>query len=65
MWLNLAASKSTGADRERAVTARDDVAARMTPADLSEAQRLAREWTSPWTPPTTAPPVAGPRRPSR
>ena len=65
MWLNLAASKSTGADRERAVTARDDVAARMTPADLSEAQRLAREWTSPWTPPTTAPPVAAPRRPSR
>ena len=44
MWLNLAASRLTGAQRERTVTARDDVAARMTPADLSEAQRRAREW---------------------
>ena len=43
-WLNLAASRSSGADRERAVTAQDIVAERMTPADLSEAQRRAREW---------------------
>ena len=44
MWLNLAASRSTGAERERIVTARDSVAERLTPADLSEAQRRAREW---------------------
>ena len=44
MWLNLAASRSSGADRERSVGARDRVAELMTPADLSEAQRRAREW---------------------
>ena len=44
MWLNLAASRSSGADRERSVGVRDRVAERMTPADLSEAQRRAREW---------------------
>ena len=36
MWLNLAASRSSGADRERSVGVRDRVAERMTPADLSE-----------------------------
>ena len=44
MWLNLAASRSSGADRERSVGARDRLAERMTPADLREAQRRAREW---------------------
>ena len=44
MWLNLAASRSTGEDRERAVKARDAVAERLTPEGRSEAQRLAREW---------------------
>ena len=44
MWLNLAASRSSGEQRERAVTARDAVAEQMTPANLSEAQRRAREW---------------------
>ena len=44
MWLNLAASRSSGADREQSVATRDRVAERMTPADLSEAQRRAREW---------------------
>ena len=44
MWFNLAASRLTGEHRERTVAVRDDLAARMTPADLSEAQRLAREW---------------------
>ena len=44
MWLNLAASRFTGEQREMAVTTRDAVAELMTPADLSEAQRLAREW---------------------
>ena len=44
MWLNLAVSRSSGADHERWVATRDRVAERMTPADLSEAQRRAREW---------------------
>ena len=44
MWLNLAASRLSGADRERTVATREHVAERMTPADLSEAQRRAREW---------------------
>ena len=53
MWLNLAASPSagrpgarppSGEQRERTVTTRDAVAERMTPADLGEAQRRAREW---------------------
>ena len=44
MWFNLAASRLTGEPRENAVRRRDDVAGRMTPDDLSEAQRLAREW---------------------
>ena len=44
MWLNLAASRSSGEQRELPVPRRDAVAERMTPADLSEAQRRAREW---------------------
>ena len=44
MWFNLAASRLSGADRERSVGARDRVAGPMTPADLNEAQRRAREW---------------------
>ena len=44
MWFNLAASRMTGEDRESAVEARDRIADELTPDDLSEAQRLAREW---------------------
>ena len=44
MWFNLAASRLTGEARERAVNNRDLAAGQMTPDDLSEAQRLAREW---------------------
>ena len=44
MWLNLAASRSSGELREGVVSVRDGVAELMTPADLSEAQRRAREW---------------------
>ena len=44
MWLNLAAARLSGGDRERAVAVRDRVAEQMTPIDLSEAQRRAREW---------------------
>jgi hypothetical protein len=44
MWLNLAASRLTGEGLEKAVEARDSVAQMMTPAQIAEAQRLAREW---------------------
>ncbi len=45
MWYNLAASKfPPGEDRDAAVKNRDIVAKMMTPAQLSEAQKLAREW---------------------
>ncbi len=40
MWLNLAAKQGI----ERARKARDELAKKMTPAQLDEAQRLAREW---------------------
>jgi hypothetical protein len=46
-WLNLAASRflpSEGAKRERAVNNRDIVAKRMTPAQIADAQALARDW---------------------
>ena len=44
MWFNLAASRSTGEERERAVRSRDLAAGRMTPDEIAEAQRLASEW---------------------
>ncbi len=45
MWYNLAASRSPpGEERDRAVKNRDIVAEKMTPAQISEAQKLAREW---------------------
>ncbi len=45
MWFNLAASRfPPGTDRDQAVKNRDLAARRMTPADVSKAQRLAREW---------------------
>ena len=44
MWPNLAAAQSSGADRERLVKARDAAAESITPDQLAEAQRLAREW---------------------
>jgi TPR repeat protein len=40
MWLNLAATQG----RESAATFRDLVARLMTPAQIAEAQKLAREW---------------------
>ncbi len=47
MWFDLAASKfSPGEDGDKVVKARDDVAKRMTPAQISEAHKLAREWRS-------------------
>ena len=45
MWFSLAASRSPlDEDRDLAVQGRDAVAASMTPAQIAEAQRLAREW---------------------
>ena len=46
-WFNIAASRFSSFDQElRALTAqvRNKVAAKMTPAQIAEAQRLAREW---------------------
>jgi len=48
MWYNLAASKlppgGAGGGRDTAVKSRDNVAKRMTPAQIAEAQKLAGEW---------------------
>ncbi len=50
MWFSLAASRSSpglripSKHRDDAVKNRDIIAARMTPAQIAEAQRLAREW---------------------
>ncbi len=45
MRYNLAASRfPPGEDRDKAVKYRDIVAAKMTPAQIAEAQKLAREW---------------------
>ncbi len=45
-FINLAASNSTGEKQKRAVAARDAVAGMMTPEQIAEAQRLAREWSA-------------------
>ena len=45
MWYNLATSRyPPGEDRDRVVKNRDIIAKMMTPAQISEAQKLAREW---------------------
>ena len=45
MWFNFAASRFPPGDtRGIAVKSRDNVAMRMTPAQISEAEKLAREW---------------------
>ena len=45
MWYNLAASRHPpGEDRDRAVKNRDTIAKKLTPAQISKAQKLAREW---------------------
>jgi TPR repeat protein len=47
MWYNLAAASfpaSDAEDRDKAVKDRDLVAAKMTPAQIAEAKKLAREW---------------------
>jgi len=43
-WRNLAAAHSTGDLLTMTTKARDAIAAMMTPAQIAEAQKLAREW---------------------
>ncbi len=46
-WLNLAAARFSASKNEKrdlAFSVRERVAAKMTPAQMAEAQRLAREW---------------------
>ena len=46
-WLSLAAENSTEAGgRDRAVTARSDLGARMTPAQIAKAKTLVSEWSA-------------------
>ncbi len=47
MWFNLAASRFSASEteaRDDAVKDRDIIASKMTPAQIAEAQKLAREW---------------------
>ncbi len=45
MWIDLAASRfAPGSKRDLAIEARETIATLMTPAQIAEAQRLAREW---------------------
>ena len=45
MWANLAAAASTGEGAQKeAANLRDEIADKMTPEQIAEAQRLAREW---------------------
>lgn len=45
MWYSLAAEQSTISSDTSAADRRDNVARRMTPAQVAQAQKLAREWT--------------------
>jgi uncharacterized protein len=44
MWLTLAASRGSAVLEKSHAEGRDRVAARMTPKQIAEAQRLAKEW---------------------
>jgi TPR repeat protein len=43
-WLNLAAARLEGEERNKAAAMRDQVASRMTPDQVAQAQQGAREW---------------------
>ena len=45
MWLNLAAAQPSGETHDAFAKGRDDVAGHMTPEQVTEAKRRAREWT--------------------
>lgn len=44
MWMNLAASRFTGDEQKNYAGVRDEVAGKMTVAQIAEAQALARNW---------------------
>jgi hypothetical protein len=44
MWFLVALDRAAAGDRDTLIEMRDSVAAHLTPAQLAEAQRLAREW---------------------
>jgi hypothetical protein len=44
MWFNLAASRGSGEYREHYAEVRERVANLMTPTQIANAQKLAREW---------------------
>ena len=44
-WLSLAAARSSGAEQKKYADAREIVARTMTPDEVAEAQKRAREWT--------------------
>jgi hypothetical protein len=46
MWLTLAGSQGNEAARQNALRTRDLLAEQMTPAQIREAEKLAREWTA-------------------
>ena len=46
MWLTVAGSQGSEAGRQNALKTRDMVALQMTPAQIREAEKLARDWTA-------------------
>ena len=44
MWFNVAASRTTGPQRQKAVHLREEVAEQMTVEQIHEAQKLASNW---------------------
>jgi hypothetical protein len=44
MWLNLSTASQPAGFAEFSAKQRDEVASKMTPAQIAEAQKLAREW---------------------
>jgi hypothetical protein len=61
MWLNLAVARSDDATHQMSVKVRDEVAAKMTPNQIVEAQSMASEWMRAHEPPVTAPPISADR----
>jgi uncharacterized protein len=44
MWISLAAASATGEDQKKFSKMRDEVASKMTPAQMADAERLAQAW---------------------
>jgi uncharacterized protein len=45
-WIDLAASRTSGEQSTRYAESRDEIARRMTPGQIADAQRLAQEWAA-------------------